>query len=455
MIGIPYFYRLFGYEYAIDIPPALAVPDGPRSTGGPSCETPVGRLRVARPTDLPALTELQDAAQARFDVRMPHSPPRRRWLLEHEASTTWVLERAGGPVATARTRSGDEQLLVAEAAAVDPAAAEELLRHVATLAPQAPLRVVQRVGTVTGAAWHALTAADPAWLAEQYYVRIPDPAILLDRIRPVLWNRLVAAGLDRSSGDVVLSTFRRHYRIPVEDDGLGTVDCQMRRAVALLAAASLLAGVAGCGGDGAEPGVPRGAILVLDFTPNAVHSGIYAARERGLYRAAGVDLEIRQPGESTDAPKLLAAGRAEFAILDIHDLGIARERGLDLVGLLPIVQRPLAAVIARGDGAVRRPRDLEGDTVGVTGLPSDEAVVDSEVERRRRRPGGGRAGDDRLQRDLLAGRGPGRGRDRLLERRGRGPAPAGRPDPHLQGRRVRRPRLPRARPHDLAGGPER
>ena len=46
---------------------------------------------------------------------------------------------------------------------------------------------------------------------------------------------------------------------------------------------------------------------------------------------------------------------------------------------MPLVQRPLAAVIARGDGPVRRPRDLQGHTVGVTGLPSDEAVVDSEV----------------------------------------------------------------------------
>lgn len=151
----------------------------------------------------------------------------------------------------------------------------------------------------------------------------------------------------------------------------------MRWAVALLAAASLLAGVAGCGGAGAEPGAPRGATLVLDFSPNAVHSGIYAAREHDLYGQAGIDLEIRQPGESTDAPKLLAAGRAEFAILDVHDLGIARERGLDLVGVASIAQRPLAAVIARGDGPVRRPRDLEGHKVGVTGLPSDEAVVDS------------------------------------------------------------------------------
>jgi putative hydroxymethylpyrimidine transport system substrate-binding protein len=154
----------------------------------------------------------------------------------------------------------------------------------------------------------------------------------------------------------------------------------MRRVVALLATVLALAGAAGCGGEGAEPGAPRGATLVLDFTPNAVHSGIYAALARGFYRDAGVDLEVQPPGESTDAPKLLAAGRAELAILDIHDLGIARERGIDLVGIAPIVQRPLAAVIARADGPVRRPRDLQGHRVGVTGLPSDEAVVDSEVQ---------------------------------------------------------------------------
>jgi putative hydroxymethylpyrimidine transport system substrate-binding protein len=153
----------------------------------------------------------------------------------------------------------------------------------------------------------------------------------------------------------------------------------MKRVAALLAAALLLGGVAGCGGGGAEPGAPQGVTLVLDFVPNAVHSGIYAAQREGFYEDRGIDPTIRQPGESTDAPKLLEAGRTDFAILDIHDLGIAREHGLELVGTMPIVQRPLAAVIARSTGPVRRPRDLEGHTVGVTGLPSDEAVVDSEV----------------------------------------------------------------------------
>ena len=153
----------------------------------------------------------------------------------------------------------------------------------------------------------------------------------------------------------------------------------MRRVVASLAAVIVSLAIVGCGGDGAEPGAPQRATLVLDFTPNAVHSGIYAALQQGLYRNVGVQLDVRPPSSSSDAPKLLQAGRADFAILDIHDLGIARERGLPLVGIAAIVQRPLAAVIARADGPVRRPRDLEGRLVGVTGLPSDDAVVDSEV----------------------------------------------------------------------------
>jgi putative hydroxymethylpyrimidine transport system substrate-binding protein len=152
----------------------------------------------------------------------------------------------------------------------------------------------------------------------------------------------------------------------------------MKRVVALLAAALATAALAACG-DGAEPGAPKRATLVLDFQPNAVHAGIYAALRRAYYRDAGIDLDVQQPSASTDAPKLLEAGKAQFAILDIHDLAIARERGFDLIALMPIIQRPLASVIAGDPDAIRRPRDLEGSTVGVTGLPSDDAVLDSVV----------------------------------------------------------------------------
>lgn len=151
----------------------------------------------------------------------------------------------------------------------------------------------------------------------------------------------------------------------------------MSRVVASLAAVLFALGLAACGEDGAEPGASREATLVLDFVPNAVHAGIYSALAEGFLEGEGVQLEVREPSASTDAPKLLAAGRAEFAILDVHDLTLAIERGVEIGAVLPIVWRPLAAVIAGDREEIRRPRDLEGGTVGVTGLPSDDAVLDS------------------------------------------------------------------------------
>jgi NitT/TauT family transport system substrate-binding protein/putative hydroxymethylpyrimidine transport system substrate-binding protein len=132
---------------------------------------------------------------------------------------------------------------------------------------------------------------------------------------------------------------------------------------------ALIACLAACGGDDEPGGGAQRGTLALDFQPNAVHAGIYAAD----------NLDVRVPAASTDSLKLLAAGRADMSVVDIHDLGLAREQGADVVGVGALVQRPLAAVIARR-GEIRRPRDLEGRRVGVTGLPSDEAVLRAVVE---------------------------------------------------------------------------
>ncbi len=121
----------------------------------------------------------------------------------------------------------------------------------------------------------------------------------------------------------------------------------------------------------------RNATLVLDFTPNAVHAGIYSAIAHHLDRDDGVHLRVDVPSASTDSIRLLEAGRVNFAILDIHDLAIARARGADIVGIMAIVQRPLAAVIAAPP--IRTPRQLEGKQVGITGVPSDTAVLDSVI----------------------------------------------------------------------------
>lgn len=149
----------------------------------------------------------------------------------------------------------------------------------------------------------------------------------------------------------------------------------MRRALVLAA----LALVCGCGEKTDRLGQPSPVRLALDFTPNAAHAPVYAAARTGADRRRGIRLKILPPGAGApDSLKLVASGRADVGILDIHDLGLAAAKGADVVGIGALVQKPLAAVIARGK--VRRPRDLTGKRVGVTGLPSDVAVLRAVVE---------------------------------------------------------------------------
>ena len=151
----------------------------------------------------------------------------------------------------------------------------------------------------------------------------------------------------------------------------------MRRTVITVSLLLVALVLGGCGSDEADRAPNRAADLTLDFQPNAVHTGIYMALARGYDEALGVTLRVRVPGDSTDGVKLLTAARTDFAVLDIHDLAIARERGRDLVGVMALVQTPLAAILAQP--SIRTPRDLAGKRVGVTGLPSDEAVLRSIV----------------------------------------------------------------------------
>jgi len=146
-----------------------------------------------------------------------------------------------------------------------------------------------------------------------------------------------------------------------------------RLLAAFLVFAAAVAG-AGCGsGDGAGAQALPGVTLALDFTPNPVQAPVFMAVRERADREHGIDLEILDPGQGPNGVKLVASRRAELALLDIHDLALAREAGADIVAVAALVGRPLAALLAQP--AIRRPRDLEGGTVGVSGLPSDPAFL--------------------------------------------------------------------------------
>lgn len=121
------------------------------------------------------------------------------------------------------------------------------------------------------------------------------------------------------------------------------------------------------------------ATLVLDFVPNAVHAGIYRALAAGYYRQAGLQLRVVAPGETQDPLALVDAGRAQFGLADGSDLAAAIARGGDQQAVLAIAQRPLGGLIALASSHFTSPAQLQGRTVGTTGVPSDLAVLDTVV----------------------------------------------------------------------------
>lgn len=100
----------------------------------------------------------------------------------------------------------------------------------------------------------------------------------------------------------------------------------------------LVAALCACGGESGSDRPGTDATLLLDSAPAGVDAGIYLAARRAYDEAEGVSLRIRAPGASTDSMRRLRTGRADVAVLRLRVLALARERGVDLVGIMALVQ---------------------------------------------------------------------------------------------------------------------
>jgi putative hydroxymethylpyrimidine transport system substrate-binding protein len=180
---------------------------------------------------------------------------------------------------------------------------------------------------------------------------------------------------------------------------LFTMTARYRHLAALIAAVALGLGGCGSGGAGSAAGPaaagrgvrptptplpsplphPTEATLILDFTPNAVHAGIYRALAAGYYRREHIELQVVAPSATVEPLSLVSAGRAQFGLADGSDVATAIDHGAGDEAVMALVQRPVGGLIALAAEHLRSPAQLQGRTVGITGVPSDLAVLDTEV----------------------------------------------------------------------------
>ncbi|WP_085992966.1 ABC transporter substrate-binding protein [Oceanobacillus senegalensis] len=121
--------------------------------------------------------------------------------------------------------------------------------------------------------------------------------------------------------------------------------------------------------------------IMLDWFPNAVHSYLYVAQEKGYFEEEGIKVDIQFPTNSTDPLNLVAANKVTLGLYYQPDVIMARaNEDVPVKSLASIVRAPLNYTVFMKEKGLETPKDLEGKTVGYPGIQLNEALLQTIVE---------------------------------------------------------------------------
>lgn len=211
--GIPYFYRQFGYEYALPLEGGLRL----ELRHVPTPPDAAFSFRRATPEDVPALVRLYDEAAQELDIHAVRDEATWRYLLAHTHGTemerdTWIVQEAGGGIAgylcTPSYHFGEE-LAVSEVSRLGFDAALAALDHLKGLALERDkpgMRFNLPAGCTLMRVARSLGAHDLGTYAWQ--IHVPDFVALLRALGPVLERRIAGSPFAGLTRDVRVSLYR-------------------------------------------------------------------------------------------------------------------------------------------------------------------------------------------------------------------------------------------------------
>lgn len=159
-----------------------------------------------------------------------------------------------------------------------------------------------------------------------------------------------------------------------------------KKLVALFMAAAMAFGAAGCGGEETASEEGDAAALedftiVLDWYPNAIHSFLYVAQEKGYFAEEGLNLVINFPANTNDGISMPAAGKADIGMYYLQDaIQTAMEEDVPIVSVGAVTQSSLNVVISLAESGIKGAEDLAGKKIGYAGTALSEAQIVSMLE---------------------------------------------------------------------------
>ncbi len=117
--------------------------------------------------------------------------------------------------------------------------------------------------------------------------------------------------------------------------------------------------------------------VVLDWTPNTNHTGIYVAQSQGYFAEEGLNVSIIQPGDA-GAETMVAANNAQFGISYQENVTNARSSSeIPIVSIAAIIQHNTSGFASLAEKNITSPKDFANHTYGGWGSPAEEPVIAS------------------------------------------------------------------------------
>lgn len=115
--------------------------------------------------------------------------------------------------------------------------------------------------------------------------------------------------------------------------------------------------------------------LMLDWFVNPDHAPIIIAQQKGFFADEDLDVEVIAPADPADPPKLVAAGRADYAITYQPQLHLQVHEGLPLKRVGTLVATPLNCLMVKADGPIKTIADLAGKKIGYSVSGVEDALI--------------------------------------------------------------------------------
>ena len=151
----------------------------------------------------------------------------------------------------------------------------------------------------------------------------------------------------------------------------------MKKFVIFLLTVSMLLGLAACGGSTAEEPIT----VVLDWTPNTNHTGIYVALAKGYFEEAGLNVQVVQPPED-GAVTLVASGKAQFGVSFQDSLApaFAGDSPMPVTAVAALIQHNTSGIVSRAGEGMDTPKGLEGKKYATWDLDVEKATIRDVME---------------------------------------------------------------------------